>query len=386
MTEIKTFEDLEKEIIKPNICSLCGGCVAVCAINKIDAIEIADDKPKFVKSDQKICVDCGLCYHICPRTSVMLKQLEEGFASKEPIGAYKKLTWCHTNDPEIKDVCQDGGVVTSLVKYLFDTKQIDGAIVNVALSNWESSPLIITSSEQLLKSAGTRYSITSSLEVFQKPRTYSTSSEKIEDVLLSSIFSLMEFSNFDHARFAFIGCPCHIRAIRKMQLMNVRPANTIKYVIGLFCMENFSYVALMKNKIEKQLKIKLNDIKKVNIKKNFIITLKDNSVKEIPLKDLKKEIRSNCLFCPDFSNVYADISVGGISAPPKNSTVIIRTEKGENLFGEALYGGYISEYKDSAEGVSKLKERSKKIIQRMTKTKEDRASENLKRGKASLGV
>ena len=100
------------------------------------------------------------------------KELEE-IRTDDPIGSRIKLTWAHTNDPDIKKSCQDGGVVTSILKYLLDTKQIDGAIVNIPQSDWNSFPVIITSSKQLLNAAGTRYSITPLLEAFQKPKIYS---------------------------------------------------------------------------------------------------------------------------------------------------------------------------------------------------------------------
>ena len=373
MTDIKTFKDLEKEVIEPGICSLCGGCITVCAYNKIGAIQIENNIPKFIESDQKICLDCGICYQICPRTFTLSDHLKDFYTSQEPINEYKKLTWAQTTDNEIMKVCQDGGVVTSLLKYLLETKQIDGAIVNFAQSNWESFPLFITLSNELLDVAGTRYSTTPLLEIFQRPKFYSSLPEDEKNSESSSIFSFMN----DYSRLAFVGCPCHIQAIKKMKILNIRPANTIKYMIGLFCMENFSYSDLMKNIVEKKLRIKLDEIKKVNIKKNLIITLKDNSNIEIPFEDLEDVVRPNCLYCPDFSNVYTDISVGGIGAPKNNSTVLIHTEQGENLFSNAVFNGYLTEYKNTDIEILKLKENTIRLIQRMTKIKKDRALKNL---------
>ncbi len=380
MTEVKTFKDLENEVIKPKICASCGGCVSICAINNINAIKMKNGTPEFIESDEQICLECGLCYHFCPRTTSLNTQLTEAYACKDPVGSYKKLTWAQTTDPEILKVCQDGGIVTSLVKYLLDTKKVDGAIVNIATSNWKSFPTIVTSSDQLLKSAGTRYSITSSLNIFKNPKIAS-SPDKYDDVDIPSIIELLELSDFDYARLAFVGCPCHVTAVRKMQVRKIRPANTIKYVIGLFCMENFTYTDLMKKMFEQKLNLSVDNIKKVNIKKNFLITLKDDTVKEVPMKEVEGAIRSNCLFCPDFSNVYADISVGGIAAPQNHSTVFIRTEQGEQLFAKALSEGFIAEYRATPENISKLRERSLKIINRMSNVKTERASKNLQETK-----
>ncbi len=38
-----------------------------------------------------------------------------------------------------------------------------------------------------------------------------------------------------------------------------------------------------------------------------------------------------CNFCDDFSNKYADISVGSVGSPNGYSTVIVRSEVGEKL-------------------------------------------------------
>ncbi|MHA1385794.1 MAG: Coenzyme F420 hydrogenase/dehydrogenase, beta subunit C-terminal domain [Candidatus Helarchaeota archaeon] len=311
---------------------------------------------------------------MCPRTPTLTEFIEKKFAFVPPLGYYKTLTWAQTTDPEISKICQDGGVVTSLLKYFLDNKIIDGAIVNVALSNWESFPTIVRTSKELIKTAGTRYSISPNLNVFQESKIYSSDSNNFQDVNLERILSLLELEDFDYARFAFVGTPCHITAIRKMQFLNIKPANTIKYIIGLFCMENFTYTDLMKEKIEKEKNIKLEDIKKLNIKKDFIITLNDNSEIRIPFKELDEVVRSNCKYCPDFSNIYADISVGGIGAPQNHSVVMIRTDIGAELFDRAVYDKYIREHEGN---ITQLRERSLKLINRMTKIKKDRALKNL---------
>jgi coenzyme F420 hydrogenase subunit beta len=376
ISQIKTFKDLEKEIIEPNICSLCGGCVSVCAFNDINAIKIKNNKPTFIEADEKICLDCGLCYQICPRTSAINKHIDKDFGVNTPIGKFKKLTWAKTADPNILRVSQDGGIVTTLIKYLLDTQQIDGAIVNYARSNWESFPIIIKSSSDLLKTSGTRYSTTPALEIFQKPKIYSHYIDKTLNVRFSQFEDLLSLDDVNYARLAFVGCPCHIQAIRKMKLLKIKPGVQIKYLIGLFCMENFSYSRLMNEIIEKKLKVKLNEIKKLNIKKDFIVTLDDDSTILLPFKEVEDFVRPNCLFCDDFSNIYADISVGGIGAPQDHSVVLTRTEVGENLLNDVLHAGYIEEYHDSEENLEELREKNIKIIAKMSDIKKSRAAKN----------
>ena len=53
--------------------------------------------------------------------------------------------------------------------------------------------------------------------------------------------------------------------------------------------------------------------------------------------------RPACFACRDFSNVYADISFGGLGSKDGYTTAIIRTEKGEKLYNNALKEGYVQE-------------------------------------------
>ena len=44
----------------------------------------------------------------------------------------------------------------------------------------------------------------------------------------------------------------------------------------------------------------------------------------------------------DFTNIYADISFGGLGSKDKFTTVITRTKKGEEIFSKALSAGVIN--------------------------------------------
>ncbi|HUY01602.1 MAG TPA: Coenzyme F420 hydrogenase/dehydrogenase, beta subunit C-terminal domain [Candidatus Deferrimicrobium sp.] len=320
---IKTFENLVNEIIEQSLCSLCGACVAVCSANEINALFIEKNKPQHVKDSELLrkCLDCGICYLICGQTSDLNDKLEKLYSAIPPLGFYKFLTCARTTNPEIMAKAQNGGVVTSILKYLLGKNLIDGAIVNKPLENWKSSPYTVTSLEELIHSAGTRYS---TVPVVKELGNY-------------------KILNKPNPRLAFVGCPCQVKAIRKMQLLNAKPGIYIKYIIGLFCMENFDYKKLFGEKIKNELKIDLNNIKKLNIKGNLFITLKNNEKIEISLKDLSTIVRDNCHYCTYFLNMYADISVGGVGSPPGFSTVLVRTETGNNIFSKLLIENEIKE-------------------------------------------
>ncbi|MHA1129271.1 MAG: Coenzyme F420 hydrogenase/dehydrogenase, beta subunit C-terminal domain [Candidatus Helarchaeota archaeon] len=353
---IKVFQDLKREVIDAGLCNLCGACLGVCSATGVNALSIQNNQPQ-ITGDPEIqtkCLECGLCYLICGQNPNLDSKLQSLCAADPPIGTYKFLAVARSIDPEIREKAQDGGIVTSLLKYLFEKNLIDGAVVNRTIGEWKSVPALITSVEQLMNTSGTRY---------------------------TAVPAVQELGNYgsiemDNPRLAFVGTPCQVQTIRKMQVLNARPGIFVQYLIGLFCMENFDYETLMKEKIQNELKVSLEDIRKVNIKKNFFVTLKDGKQIEIPLEDLNKLVRKNCHYCIDFTNVFADISVGGIGSPSGYSTVLIRTDVGNTLFSKALLENHIEEAEGESGDLLQIKTKILTQIARLGHMKHDRGTKN----------
>jgi coenzyme F420 hydrogenase subunit beta len=130
-----------------------------------------------------------------------------------------------------------------------------------------------------------------------------------------------------------------------MQDLGVTPSENIEICLGLFCYENFFFEKSQIKKFEKDFKVKFNDIKKINIKEDVILKYKDDGngekIMRIPFKHLKSYMRPACNACNDFTNIYADISFGGLGSADKYTTVITRTEKGKKIFSQVLNAGII---------------------------------------------
>jgi len=52
-------------------------------------------------------------------------------------------------------------------------------------------------------------------------------------------------------------------------------------------------------------------------------------------------MRPACNACADFTNIYADISFGGLGSPDNFTTVITRTKKGKEIFNKVVKTGVI---------------------------------------------
>ena len=142
---------------------------------------------------------------------------------------------------------------------------------------------------------------------------------------------------------AVVGTPCQIMSIRKMQELSILPAHIVKYTLGLFCNLNFSFNAEARKKLEDKFDFSFNDVERLNVKENLIVQLKNNQIKYIDFKDIHEFARPACFACRDFSNVYADISFGGLGSKEGYTTAVIRTKIGKKLYDNALREGYIQE-------------------------------------------
>ena len=156
-----------------------------------------------------------------------------------------------------------------------------------------------------------------------------------------------------------------------MQCLGILPAHLIEYTIGLFCIENFSFDDLSRERLEEKLDIDLANIQKLNIKDDFIVTLNNGKTIHIPLEEVDAVARPACLACMDFSNEYADISVGGLGSVDGYTTTVIRTDKGANLFRNAVQHGYVEEakYRDADERKNKKTKMVAKIVSFSTRKK-----------------
>jgi len=327
----KTFEDLIKEVHDKGICGECGGCVSFCSAAELKAIEMSESgPPKYSNKDN--CKECGFCYFVCPQTQVLRSQLNSRFKFKPPIGNLKKLISGQATSEQIKDKATDGGVVTAILIYLLDHKLIDGAIVSKRRGPFNRIPFFATTKEELIEAAGSHFDLSQQVIGLEKYNTFIPTATTLKNVESADLMNI-----------AIVGTPCQVNSIRKMQELHILPAHIIKYTLGLFCNFNFSFDDEDRKKLEEKYGFSFKDVKNLNIKDNLILEIKTGDTIHIEFNDLIEIARPACLACRDFSNIYADISFGGLGSQSGFTTAMIRTDIGEEIYNNALKEGYIQE-------------------------------------------
>ena len=310
-------ESLGKEVVLAEECVGCAACVAVCPFG---CLEYVNETPVEVEE----CKICGICAQVCPRYELPRSALEEFTFGRErnpdeEFGVYRRIVVAQANDKEVLKVCQDGGVVSTLLTYAFHNGIIEGAALSGTNEDtpFHPVPKLVANPKQVLECAGTRY--------FYSP----------------NLLAFNEGVKQKRTSMAFVGTPCQIQALRRIQMVPLRKyAEKLSFAIGLMCTESFTYGGLFEKHIQGELGIDPHDIKKMNIKAKLFVATKSGEDKVISLKEAKQYTRKSCLPCTDFSAELADISAGGLGLSGWTLT-IIRTEKGEELFRDAEEAGLL---------------------------------------------
>ena len=330
MSEKRDFQELVDNVISTDKCAGCGACFVVCPYKGV--LEYVDEEPKLVGE----CKKCDICLRVCPRYETSMEEMEDFVfdrkrTAEDSFGVYRGLFMARSTDKKILEKCQDGGLVTSLLVGALESGIIDGAIVSGVdpTKPWLPIPLVAKTREEIIENAGTRYS-------------YSPNLLAIKEALSSGL-----------KKIGFVGTPCQIQAIRKIQMVPLRKyAKAISFTVGLFCTESFSYKGLMIEKIQRDLGSNLENIAKINIKGKLLVYMKNGEVHKIPLKEAKLYSQPKCQYCDDFSAEFADISAGGIGLDGW-TMAIVRTDQGAEVFENAVDDGLL-EVKKAEEFKSSL--------------------------------
>ncbi|MDH5482069.1 MAG: Coenzyme F420 hydrogenase/dehydrogenase, beta subunit C-terminal domain [Candidatus Bathyarchaeota archaeon] len=320
-SKLIAFDDLERFIIKPGFCTMCGACEAACPVH---AIKVEDEKPVRLHDCSEHLDSCPICYDICPHTDELLFETLRFVADaphrRENLGHYRKILLAHSTNPTLRDASRSGGVVNALLNFAIGRKIIDSAIVSEASSR---VPIKVRPSINLVPDD-----------------TLSAVDTKIVPSAVAEAFGRAAFEH-GKVHIAFVGVPCHILALRKLEAWQHKLMDSLEITIGLFCLWTFSLGRLLEYLLQEH-KIAANEIQHVDLTVNEYVVTAENRVVRIPIAEVESHIMNRCRTCTDFTSELADLSIGGASPLEDWSIVIIRTKKGEDFLNRAIKEGIIT--------------------------------------------
>lgn len=293
--------------------------------------------------DKDRCICCNICFKVCPGREVDYHQLnkwalppgEHRYQHDDEMGFFIANYIGHSKDVDIRRRASSGGMITTLLLYLLDKGEIEGAIV-VGFKEgapWLPETKLYRSREEIIASAQSKYTIFSHLSALRQ----------IER---------------EEGKFALVALPCHINGLKKMEPYRSRLKEKIAYIFGVFCGYNMVYEAT--EFVRKKFGIQKEEIKELRYRDGLwpggiTFCLRDGSKKGLDIFHYHYLnavfLPHRCRYCWDFFAQYADLSFGDSWLPelytdkPKDnigwSSIVVRTPRGEALMKRAIEDEWI---------------------------------------------
>jgi coenzyme F420 hydrogenase subunit beta len=326
------WKELYDEVVTSGLCTGCAGCVIACPHDVIGYDHTQGGYRPFHLEEElgpDNCIHgekgCTSCTRACPRFRLWEPEADEHLFARarrvdEVSGIYSDILLTKASDDMVHRMGQDGGLVSALLIWAMDEGYIDAALVSFLEGDgttWEAKPGVATNKEEILASAGSRY-------------TYS-----------ANPLALQEAVERGFTKLALVGMSCQSSVPPVMWTRKVgKVSKPIIFNIGLLCSKTFDD-AIFEELFEAKYGLAKADIAKVNIKGVFQIWMRNGDYHEVPLKECHAWTREGCKLCPDFAAEHADISTGGIGKYNDWTLTIVRTELGREIITRMIASGAI---------------------------------------------
>jgi len=329
----KGLKALEEKVFNQGLCAACGACLSLCPY-------LRSWKGKVVKLD-----DCNLeegrCFAYCPRTEVDLDKVYNKIFGKRyeeiEMGPFRKIMMARAKDSLWRKKAQTGGVVSALMDFALREKMIQAAVLTPRDGDLLPEGKIIKGRKEILSCAGSSYVSGPTLEALNKGPWKGGE------------------------RIGIVGLPCQVLSLARMKtsaLEKRTPIDRVDLVIGLFCTWAFDYkpfMAFLHGRVGG------SAIKKLDITpppERILEVTGDGQLHRIPVDEIRPFIRPSCKICLDMTAELSDISVGTVEGKKSWNTVIVRTEMGERVLGEAKKASVIETRALPEDNLNHLKEAS----------------------------
>lgn len=315
MPQVFGSSELIEDVHNRELCIGCGACVELCPYFKNYKGKTAQLFPCTLPQ--------GRCYAYCPKAEVDLNALYQFIWGSpyegSPLGPYRKVLAAKAGAQMVKGNFQGGGTASSLMAHAMKS----GIVKAAALTDrQELSPVprLVTDWSQVAELAGSKF---------------------MSAPTLAGLNSAVQQGYSD---IGVVGTPCQMMAVAQMRMNPLEKEEhhvSIALTIGLFC--NWSLDTRQLTDLLAR-KVTPSDIRGMDIPPPPADMMVLDTVKgavEVPLSELKPLIPHTCFTCLDMTSELADLSVGMYEGREKWNTLIVRSEKGEQIVDDAVKEGFL---------------------------------------------
>lgn len=201
-------------IVNDGLCTGCGACAAVLPPGRV---RMALDSKGFLRprAEQALsAADEQAVREVCPGIGLTHEaSARAARAAYHPVWGPVASLWAgHAADPDIRRRASSGGVLSALLIHLLDSRQVDFVLHVRAASDdpLRNDAVISSTRDEVAQGAGSRYAPAAPVELL--PQALARP-----------------------GRFAFVGKPCDVAAVRKMMVRDPALAQRIPFLLSFMC-------------------------------------------------------------------------------------------------------------------------------------------------------
>ena len=327
------------------LCTGCGACAAI-----VPEVRMLRSRTGFHRPVTDVPLDAGQdndIAAICPGLRLETKRTGEDDAL---WGRILSLQVGYASDADIRFRASSGGALSALLVHLLESNAVDFVLQTSAAPDdpIANRTVCTTDAQQVILAAGSRYAPSSPLA-------------GIERHLASG------------KRFAFVGKPCDVAALRAMSRHDPRVRANVRCMISFFCAGVPSRLGAQE--VLKRLGVQPGFLKAFRYRGHgwpgsVVATLKDGSIRQMSYRDswggvLSRHVQFRCKICPDGTGNEADIVCadawhGDTDGYPSfeeadgQSLTLARTENGDAILRDAIAAGAIQSKSCSVAEIEKM--------------------------------
>ena len=306
---------MEREVWALDRCAGCGLCVATCSKGVLYWDEEAKHPVREVRQKRlgltNIPLDtCTFCQVFCEETCPRLHQWDE-MPARRVVAARAKGP-VESGEPM--------EVIKALLIANLSAGTIDGVIAN-DMDGWDLQPRakVMTRVEELADNLGVQGLWVPTLDVLN---------EAVYERKLRNI--------------AVVGTPCVTEAVRTLKAsVNERLdpyQDALRLSVAVFCTGVY-YPGPVRQFLEERMGVSAHEVKRVYVSprdREMRVVLWDGSERTVSLSQVESYTRLGCASCDDLLGQSADVAVGKVGAGEGYSTLIVRSEAGEQCLQNAV--------------------------------------------------
>ncbi|WP_102922845.1 Coenzyme F420 hydrogenase/dehydrogenase, beta subunit C-terminal domain [Streptomyces noursei] len=345
-----TFQQLQKDVLDPGLCTVCGACELACPAGVIgfDGLDPVLTTESWTAAD---CADCSDCLDVCPGADPGTPAAEERLfgRTRTPrerwIGVFSEVVAGHALDPVVYETSASGGSLTALLQTAMHRLEVT-AVLSMGRDEkepWRAAPALVRDPDDLVETAQSTYQLAPYLGAL-RPLV-------IEE---------------PDARVAMSGVACHIQAMRKLQAMDTEVGRWAREHVVLLVEPACSSSTRPEGTaavIRERAGVPLDSVVRLRYREgaypgDIAIRTDDGADHRVEFWRAVRDFAGNkthrCLSCGDWMSGLADISVSdgdpNIFAAsvtgaeqPKHGRVFIRTRAGARAVAAAREHGLLTD-------------------------------------------